>query len=299
MGEVVGAGLLAHVPTIMLPYEARLEENDGREISLVPGLERLRREVFETLDYDTVVVLDSHWATTVEFVVAAQDRRAGLFTSEELPRGMCRIPYDYPGDPELAHAVAAQGSAHGTYITAIDDPCLPVHYATINLWDFLGRGLPDKRWVSIGVCQTADTEDNLRLGRSLAAAIARVDRKVVLIASGALSHTFWPLREIRDHGAADIEHIFTPEAAAADLERISWFEKGDHARVLETMPDFYRYRPEARFGHYLMMIGALGEGECTASARRYSEYENSVGTGQVHLWFDRPAAGWTGQRGAA
>ena len=54
------------------------------------------------------------------------------------------------------------------------------------------------------------------------------------------------------------------------------------------MPEFYRYRPEARFGHYLMMIGALGEGDCTATGRQYGEYENSIGTGQVHLWFDRP-----------
>jgi 3,4-dihydroxyphenylacetate 2,3-dioxygenase len=292
MGDVVGAGLLAHVPTIMLPHDLRLEENDGREISLVPGLERLRTEVFDTLDYDTVIVLDSHWATTVEFVVTAQDRRSGLFTSEELPRSMKRIPYDFAGDPELAHAIAAQADAHGTWITAIDDHFLPIFYATINLWHFLGRGLDDKRWISVSVCQTADTEDNLRVGRAIAAAVATTDRKVLLIASGALSHTFWPLREIRDHGAADIEHIFTPEAAAADLERISWFEKGDHRSVLDTMPDFYRFRPEARFGHYLMMIGALGEQDCTAPARRYSEYENSVGTGQVHLWFDRPTNGW-------
>ena len=55
--------------------------------------------MFDTLDYDTVVVLDSHWATTVEFVVTAQDRRAGLFTSEELPRGMCRAPTTSPATP--------------------------------------------------------------------------------------------------------------------------------------------------------------------------------------------------------
>ena len=117
--------------------------------------------------------------------------------------------------------------------------------------------------MSIGVCQTADTEDNLRLGRALGDAIAESDRKVVLIASGAMSHTFWPLRKLRDHEAAGVEHIFSPEAAAADHERMQWFEAGDHARVLDTMPEFYRYKPEARFGHYLMMIGALGEGDCT------------------------------------
>ena len=86
------------------------------------------------------------------------------------------------------------------------------------------------------------------------------DRKVMLIASGALSHTFWPLRELRKHEAAGVEHIFTPEAAAADHDRMAWFERGDHARVLETMPEFYRYKPEARFGHYLMMIGRARRG---------------------------------------
>src|SRR6266446_2983929 len=105
MGEVAGAGLLAHVPTIMLPYADRLELNEGKEISLVPGLERLRAEVFEKLDYDTVVVLDSHWHTTVELVVSAQAPRAGLFTSDELTRAMSRIPYYLPGGPDLADAI--------------------------------------------------------------------------------------------------------------------------------------------------------------------------------------------------
>ena len=99
MGEVVGAGLLAHVPTIVLPEETRRELNHGEDITLVAGLQQLRKEVFETLDYDTVVVLDSHWATTVEFVVTAQERRAGLFTSEELPRGMCQRPVRLAGRP--------------------------------------------------------------------------------------------------------------------------------------------------------------------------------------------------------
>jgi aromatic ring-opening dioxygenase catalytic subunit (LigB family) len=292
MGEVAGAGLLAHVPTIMLPYAERLGLNEGREISLVPGLERLRREVFETAGYDTVVVLDSHWHTTVEFVVAAHGVRAGLFTSDELPRGMCRIPYDWRGDPPLARAMAAHAGESGTWITAIDDPYLPVHYATVNLWTYLGRGL-DRRWVSVSTAQTGETEDFLRAGRALRAAIAATEANVLLIASGAMSHTFWSLRELRAHEASDPAHIRTAAARAADTERIGWLEAGDHARVIETMPEFLKYRPEARFGPYLMMIGALGEGAVTAPARAYSNYENSVGTGQVHLWFDRPAGGWT------
>jgi 3,4-dihydroxyphenylacetate 2,3-dioxygenase len=291
MGEVVGAGLLSHVPTMMLPDHIRRGLNNGLDSSLVTGLRRLRHEVFETVDYDTVVVLDSHWHTTIEFVVAAHERRAGLYTSDELPRGLCRLPYDFAGDPELAHAIAARADKHGTWITAVDDDYLPIHYSTLNLWTFLG--VEGKRWMSIGVCQTGEDEDHLRLGRALGDAIAATDRRVLLVASGSLSHTFWPLRQMRDHEAADPHHIFSAEALAADMDRVQWMGRGDHAQVLSTMDDFHQFSPEARFGHYLMMIGALGGQDCTAPGEPYSRYENACGTGQVHLWFDRPAGGWT------
>jgi hypothetical protein len=140
--------------------------------------------------------------------------------------------------------------------------------------------------------QTGETEDFLRAGRALGAAIAATSCSVLLIASGAMSHTFWSLRELRAHEASDPAHIRTAAARGADAERIAWLQAGDHTRVIETMPAFLKYRPEARFGPYLMMIAALGEGAVAAPGRAYSEYENSVGTGQMHIWFDRPAGGW-------
>ncbi len=297
MGEVVAAGFLSHVPTIMLPPETRLELNEGKEISLVPALHKLRSDRFETLDYDTVIVLDSHWFTTVEFIVTAQDRRAGLFTAEELPRGMCRIPYDWRGDPELANAIAAEGEPHGTWITPIDDPYLPLYYPSINMWSFLGKGL-DKQWISMSVCQTGDTEDFLRVGRAIGEAIARTDRKVILIATGSLSHTFYPLRELRQHEASDPSHIFSREAYDADQQRLQWFKEGRHDLVLETMDEFMPFRPEGKFAHYLMMAAALGERDFAAPGVQISDYENSVGTSQVHVWFDRPETGWK-RKGAA
>ncbi len=298
MGEVVGAGLLSHVPTIMLPLETRLELNEGKEISLVPALHQLRAEKFEQLDYDTVIVLDSHWFTTVEFVVTSQDLRAGLFTAEELPRGMCRIPYEWKGDRELAEAIAAEGEPAGTYITAIDDPYLPLYYPSINLWSYLGKGI-DKQWISISVCQTGETDDFLRVGRAIRAAIEKTDRKVIVIATGSLSHTFHKLKELRKHEASDPSHIHSQKARDMDHERLGWFFEGRHDKVLETMPEFLTVRPEGMFAHYLMMAAALGEEEFSAPGVQYGDYENSVGTSQVHVWFDRPAAGWTAPRASA
>jgi hypothetical protein len=212
---------------------------------------------------------------------------------------MCRVPYDFPGDPELAHAMAAAAEKHGTWITAIDDPYLPIFYATVDLWHYLGRGLPDKKWISVSVCQTGDTEDFLRAGRALGDAIAATDRKVLLVASGRCRTPFWPLRQIREHESADlVAHLHA--GGARRRPRAHRVVRGrrprPRARHDAGVP---RFKPEAGFCHYLQMIGALGEGAVTAPGRLYGSYENSVGTGQVHVWFDRPAAGWTAPRRAA
>ena len=289
-GAVVGAALVAHVPTIVLPEEERRVLNDGKEISLVPGLHRLREEKLAPLAPDTIIVFDAHWATTVEFVVTSHERRAGRYTSDELPRGMRQVPYDIPGDAELAVAIGEEVTAAGSWMTPIDDPFLPIHYPTVNLLPFLQGS---ERWISVSIAQTADTDDFLLVGEAIGRAVARAGRRVVLLASGAMSHAFWPLKELRAHEASDPVHIRTPEARAADLERIAWLEAGDHARVVDSMPEFLRVKPEARFGHYLLMLGAIGGRACRAPGVRYSDYENAIGTGQVHIWFDRPPAGWT------
>jgi hypothetical protein len=113
------------------------------------------------------------------------------------------------------------------------------------------------------------------------------------VGSGALSHTFWGLRELRAHEAAGEEHIISKEAAAADHVVLEAWDRGDHAAVVDGMPAYLKLRPEGRFGHYLMAVAAIGGRDCTAPGRRYSEYENAIGTGQAHVVFERPDGGWT------
>jgi aromatic ring-opening dioxygenase catalytic subunit (LigB family) len=170
------------------------------------------------------------------------------------------------------------------WVTAIDDPYLPIHYPTLNLLPFL-QGT--ERWVSASVCQTAQPNDFLHYGRLLGAAIKATDRRVVILASGGLSHRFWPLQQFRDHEGADPDlHLRTPEACAADRSVIGHLLAGRHAAVISGMDDFSIHAPEGRFGHYLTMIGALGAAACTAPGTQFGEYEAVAGTGQTHIWFD-------------
>jgi aromatic ring-opening dioxygenase catalytic subunit (LigB family) len=204
---------------------------------------------------------------------------------------MSGIPYDYPGDPELAHLAAAMGQELGTPTHASVDDDLPVYYATINLVHYLRSA---ERILSVSVVQTGETDDFLTMGEAIGEAVRRLERRVVVLASGGMSHTFWPLKQISKHEASDPVHIFTPEAREADELRLEWMRQGDHRRLVDSMEDYFQHSPEGNFGHFLMMLGAIGGPDCVARGELFSDYENATGTGQVHVWFECPEGGWTG-----
>ncbi|MDA8039007.1 MAG: catechol 1,2-dioxygenase [Actinomycetota bacterium] len=292
MGEIVGAALVAHVPTIVMSEAQRRAMNGGNDTTLVSGLERIRNEYLDRLRPDTIVVFDTHWFTTFEHCLTSHPRRVGHYTSDELPRGMTAMPYDIQGDPELASTIVAVGrSRDEMWVHATEDPYISMHYPTVNLLGLLQR---DERWMSVGICQTAEVEDFLAFGEVLGEAVSRSSRRVVLLASGGMSHRFWPLRELRRHESCDPSHVLSSEAREADRRILSWFAQGDHASVVEFMPEYRSVAPEGRFGHYLMMIGAIGGRRCRAAGVQCSDYESAVGTGQVHVFFEQPAGGWQG-----
>jgi aromatic ring-opening dioxygenase catalytic subunit (LigB family) len=130
----------------------------------------------------------------------------------------------------------------------------------------------------------------------LGEAVAATDRRVVVLASGGMTHRFFPLRELRQHESSKApENILHRESYEADQRVLRMLQEGDHMGVIDWMPEYKKAAPEGHFGHYLIMVGAIGGARCQAPGELFSEYEASVGTGQVHVWFERPADGWTGQ----
>lgn len=70
---------------------------------------------------------------------------------------------------------------------AIFESDLARHYATINV---VGKLCRDEKVVSISICQNFQPHHYLHSGKVIAEAIARSDERVVLLASGALSHKY-------------------------------------------------------------------------------------------------------------
>ncbi len=284
MGEIVAAAVVSHVPSVMAPEAARKAISGGKDTTLAAGFADLRAAL-DTTRAEVLIIFDTHWFTTVEHVFAGAPHFRGEYTSEELPSLIRDHAYDFPGAPALAERMAEVGKERSVRLANATSPNLPLHYPTLNLLHYLRK---DERVLSIGVCQTAEAHNFIGLGEVLAEAISRSDARVALLAAGGMSHRFWPMDSLLEHGGWDPANLRTPEARAMDERILELWREGDHASVLDLYPEYRGFAPEGFFGHYLMMVGALGAGACRAQGRQLSDYENAVGTGQVHVWFDLP-----------
>jgi 3,4-dihydroxyphenylacetate 2,3-dioxygenase len=282
MGEIVAAAVFAHAPGIMAPEPVRKAMGGGRDTSLVASMPAFRRRL-DAARPDTFVIFDTHWFTTVEHAVAGAEHFSGTYTSEELPTLIADMPYDYAGAPALAAKLAELARASGVRCTNAVSRHMAVHYPTLNALHYLRR---QERVLSVSICQTAEPHNWLELGALLADAVRATDHRVALLASGGMSHRFWPMDTILQHGGWDPKDIRSPEAVAIDRKILALWSAGNHEAVIDLYPEYRRFAPEGFFGHYLMLAGAIGGRACVAKGIALSNYENAVGTAQAHVWFE-------------
>jgi hypothetical protein len=139
---------------------------------------------------DVVMIFDSHWFTTGYHLVDGGERYTGTYISDEMPWYLHGVPYDYRGHPQLALQIEAVSRERGGYNRVIAHPDLGRQYATINLVKQLRLEQAKLPVVTASSCQNCDWRHFLRSGEAIGEAIQRSGLRVVLLASGALSHKF-------------------------------------------------------------------------------------------------------------
>jgi 3,4-dihydroxyphenylacetate 2,3-dioxygenase len=290
MGEVAAAIFTTHVPRLTIRDPAARKAYMGRNVStFYDAMERLYRERLCELDFDTFVLFDSHWFTTLEYVLNAHQRLSGIYTSEELPEMLHEMPYDYEGDPELARAIEQAARARGMHALASAHRGLPIHYPTLTVMMYFNQPPQPRRVLPIGVCQTASVRNDLSFGAAVGDAVRAADRRVVLVASGGLSHKFWDYDHAREHASASPDDISSPANRAFDERIMGWMLAGRHDEIIEHAPEFRaQCSPEGRFSHYLMMAGALGGSRWDWQGEQFGRYEAALGTGQAIFFFAPP-----------
>lgn len=291
MGQVVGAALLSHHPGLMQNEELRKMAGDGLDSDLIAGYARTR-EKLKALKPDAVIIFDSHWFTTGFNLLDGGAGYNGTYISEEMPWYLFGIPYEYRGLPDLALAVDAIGKERGIKSRAICNPDLPRTYATINIVKQLQLERLNIPTVSASCCQNCNWPQFIPAGEVVGEAIKGGDWRVVLIASGALSHEFNNIDWEKKHPNVYNElNVSSQENIDSDKRAIEFLKQGRHDLVVENWDtDFRKRHWEAFGGHYLQMLGAMGGTECRVKGELLSNYENARGTGNIHIWFDMETA---------
>ena len=286
-GQIVGAALVSHHPGLMQCEEFRVLQGAGADSDLIAGYGRLREKIAAAAP-DVVVIFDTHWFTTGYHLVDGAAHYRGNYISDEMPWYLHGVPYDYRGHPELALLIEAVSREQGGYNRVINHPELGKQYATINLVKHLRFEISHTPVVTISSCQNCDWLHFLKSGEAIGEAIRRSGLRVLLLASGALSHKFNAIDWKPNHPRIFHEsNVSRPENIQSDRQAIELFQQGRHDTVLDRWNDEYRKLPWEAFGaHYLQMLGALGGNQCRAKGTSLSAYENARGTGNIHLWFD-------------
>ncbi|WP_372886530.1 3,4-dihydroxyphenylacetate 2,3-dioxygenase [Shimia sp.] len=281
MGEIVLAAKMTHVPTMLMSEQEGPIK--GKRQAAIDGHFEIARRARE-LGADTVVICDTHWVINAGFHINANRRFEGMFTSNEFPQFIQDLPYAYEGNPELGDAIAAKASQMGAYTLSHRLDSLELEYGTLVPMRFMSRA-HEMKVVSVAAWCTVHGHDESRIvGEAIRAAIEDSDSRVLLVASGSLSHKIWANRDYAaNNGTFTISSEFNRQM---DLHVLEMWKRGDHATFLKMLPEYAQYCcGEGAMHDTAMLYGALGwdgyEGKCEV----VTEYFPSSGTGQTNVIF--------------
>ena len=115
-------------------------------------------------------------------------------------------------------------------------------------------------------------------------AVDESNSRVLLLASGSLSHRIWPNDEYEaNNGTFTISSEFNRQV---DLHVLNMWQQGEIATFLKMLPGYADYCcGEGSMHDTVMLLGALGWDGYTGKGELIGEYFPSSGTGQVNAEF--------------
>ncbi|KIC18627.1 3,4-dihydroxyphenylacetate 2,3-dioxygenase [Leisingera sp. ANG-DT] len=281
MGEIVLAAKCTHVPTMLMSEQpGRLE---GTRKPAIDGHREIARRA-KALGADTIVICDTHWVINAGYHINANSRFKGLFTSNEFPQFIQNLPYEYEGNPALGDAIAAAASDKGVYTLSHQLDSLELEYGTLVPMRFMSRE-GDFKVVSVAAwCTVHDHDESRVIGEAIREAVEASDSKVLLVASGSLSHKIWANKDYAaNNGTFTISSEFNRQM---DLRVLELWQKGDHATFLKMLGEYADFCcGEGSMHDTAMLYGALGWDSYTAPCEVITEYFPSSGTGQTNVIF--------------
>lgn len=282
MGELVLAAKNTHVPSIWM--DLTIEKYRGIRKNAIDGLKELGRVTHER-GAETFLIFDTHWIVNQGVHLNAKARHEGIFTSNELPHMLSDMAYGYDGDPELARAIADECNDAGFRAIAHETEHLACEYGTLVPMHLMNPE-SDIQVLPMAANQFASIDEGRRMGEAIGRAISKSNSKVAVLASGSLSHQFWP-NEVSAEGLHTVNTQFNRQV---DLRVLDLWQEGRTEEFLEMLPEFaVRCHGECAMIDTAMLFGMLGWNDYHGKGKILGKYFGSSGTGQVNVLFDLPS----------
>ncbi len=283
MGEIALAAKVCHVPSMYLS-EMPGPHHGCREKAIAGHKEIARRA--RDAGADTAVIFDVHWLVNSGYHLNCRDHFGGVYTSNELPHFIRDMEYEYQGDTELGKLIAEEANGADVRTLAHDIPSLELEYGTLVPMRYMNMDMPKEehfKVVSVAAwCAWHRLEDSFTFGAAVRRAIERSDRKVLVLASGSLSHRFSD-----DRKAQDNLHKWTREFdRQVDLRVVELWKEGRFEEFCDMLPDYAQHCfGEGGMHDTAMLLGLLGGRDYRGKVEILTEPFGSSGTGQLNAIF--------------
>lgn len=262
--------------SVLTPHSPRSCHEDmvpDFQTEMVDGMKKVGQIITEAKP-DAIILVSCHWQSTFNHYVDATPVHKGILTAIECPDLVKDVPYDYPGDAELAHQLVAEAEALGLKVNAVDDPTYVWDYGTVVPLRYLVPN-SDIPVINIPITWAAPLDETYLWGKAVRQAVEKTNKRVVFISSGALAHHL-----VRVPGAMP-----TRSEQILDNQFVDYMKNGDTAAAYDMLPQYSKVAGVESGGRHLaMLLGVIGEDEIKG---QYYGYGQSSGSGNVIMTFNK------------
>ena len=255
---LVGAFILPH-PPLLVP-----EIGKGQEMEVRNTLESYREVAkrIAALRPDTIIITTPHSIMYSDYFHISPGKSArgdfGRFGSK-------KVAFQVEYDEEFVETLEANCERAGVEAGTLGEKDPYLDHGTMVPLYFINEVLKEYKIVRIGLSGLAYTE-HYSLGKCITETANKLNRRIVLVASGDLSHK---LKEEGPYG-------FAEEGVSFDQEITKAMKEGDFMRFLEFTPEYCDLAAECGLRSFIILAGALDGKEVSPD---FLSYEGTFGVG--------------------
>lgn len=255
---LLGAFIVPH-PPLLIPEVGKGQE---REIpNTMNSYQEVARRI-AALKPDTIIITSPHTIMYSDyFHISSGSSARGDFDSF----GAKKVSFHVDYDEEFVEALEAKAEREGLEAGTLGEKQPALDHGTMVPFYFINQFMTDYKIVRVGLSGLS-LPDHYRLGKYITQTADQLNRRIVFVASGDLSHR---LKEDGPYG-------FAKEGVQFDKEVTQAMREGDFLKFLEFSPDFCEAAGECGLRSFVILAGALTGKQVSSELL---SYEGTFGVG--------------------